>query len=67
MPAAQYPAELWPSLPRLPLRNTREIARADLVAAITDPKRVNLDLFIDSWFMPYTQAGLRARVAKLGK
>lgn len=54
-------------LPRLPLRNTREIARADLVAAITDPKRVNLDLFIDSWFMPDTQAGLRALVARLGK
>jgi enoyl-CoA hydratase/carnithine racemase len=54
-------------LPRMPLQHTREIARADLVAAITDPKRVNLDLFIDSWFMPDTQAGLRALVAKLGK
>lgn len=54
-------------LPRMPLQNTREIARADLVAAIADPKRVNLDLFIDSWFLPDTQAGLRELVARLGK
>lgn len=54
-------------LPQAPLRATREIARADLIAAITDPKRINLDLFIDCWFMPDTQAGLRAMLARIGK
>jgi len=54
-------------LPGLPLRATREIARADLIAAITDSKRINLDRFIDYWFMPDTQAGLRAMLARIGK
>jgi len=54
-------------LPRMPLQSTREIARADLVAAITDQRRINLDLFLDYWFTPDTQAGLRALVARLGK
>ena len=54
-------------LPQMPLHATREIARADLIAAITDPKRINLDLFIDYWFMPDTQAGLRAMLARIGK
>lgn len=54
-------------LPSAPLRHTREIARADLVSAITDPQRINLELFINCWFMPDTQAGLRAMLARIGK
>lgn len=53
-------------LPREPVRRTRAIARADLVAALS-PERIELDRFIDAWTDPDTQAGLRALVARLGK
>jgi enoyl-CoA hydratase/carnithine racemase len=53
-------------LPSQPMLQTRAIARADLVDAL-QPARIGLDVFIDSWFSPDTQAGLRALVAKLGK
>jgi hypothetical protein len=45
---------------------TRQIARADLVAALA-PERIGLDRFVDAWFAPDTQSALRALVAKLGK
>lgn len=54
------------ALPRQPMLQTRALARADLVAAL-QPERIGLDGFIDAWFSPDTQAGLRALVAKLGK
>jgi enoyl-CoA hydratase/carnithine racemase len=54
------------ALPRQPMLQTRALARADLVAAL-EPERIGLDRFIDAWFSPDTQAGLRALVAKLGK
>jgi enoyl-CoA hydratase/carnithine racemase len=44
---------------------TREIARADLRQALTDPQRIRLDHFLDAWFEPETQAVLRAVVARL--
>lgn len=53
-------------LPRTPMLRTREIARADLVAALA-PERIGLAGFIEAWSDPDTQAGLRALVAKLGK
>lgn len=43
----------------------REIARADLRQAMTDPQRIRLDHFLDAWFEPETQAVLRAVVARL--
>jgi enoyl-CoA hydratase/carnithine racemase len=54
------------ALPREPMLTTRRIARVDLVAAM-QPERIQLPRFIDAWFAPDTQAGLRALVAKLGK
>ncbi|HVR80630.1 MAG TPA: enoyl-CoA hydratase/isomerase family protein [Luteimonas sp.] len=54
------------ALPRQPMLQTRAIARADLMDAL-QPERIQLDRFIDGWFAPDTQAGLRALVAKLGK
>ncbi len=54
------------ALPREPMLMTRRIARADLVAAL-EPERIGLQHFVDAWFAPDTQAGLRALVAKLGK
>jgi enoyl-CoA hydratase/carnithine racemase len=54
------------ALPRQPVLDTRAIARADLVAALA-PGRIQLDVFIDAWSTPDTQAGLRALVARLGK
>ena len=53
-------------LPRTPMLQTRDIARADLVAALA-PERIRLETFLDAWSAPDTQAGLRALVAKLGK
>ena len=54
------------ALPRQPMLVTRQIARADLVAALA-PDRIGLDRFVDAWFAPDTQAALRALMAKLGK
>jgi len=53
------------SLPASAMRGTRAIARADLVAAIDDPQRLDLGGFLDSWFNEETQAVLRALVARL--
>lgn len=63
--AREWLAELL-SLPGRPMLATREIARADVVAAL-QPERIELDRFIASWDQPDTQAALRALVAKLGK
>ncbi|MEO6263395.1 MAG: enoyl-CoA hydratase/isomerase family protein [Luteimonas sp.] len=54
------------ALPRQPMLATRQIARADLVAAL-QPERIQLPRFVDAWFTPDTQAGLRALVTRLGK
>lgn len=53
-------------LPRQPVLHTRAIAREDVVAALA-PERIRLDLFLDAWFAPDTQAGLQSLVARLGK
>ena len=53
-------------LPRKPMLRTREIARADLVAAL-QPERIQLEYFLDAWLEPDTQAGLRAMLARIGK
>lgn len=54
------------ALPRDAMLQTRQIARADLQAAL-EPQHIALDRFIDAWSAPQTQAALRALVAKLGK
>jgi len=54
------------ALPRQPMLQTRAMSRADIVAAL-QPEQIQLPRFIDGWFAPDTQAGLRALVAKLGK
>ena len=48
------------------MRQTRAIARADLVAAL-QPEQIQLPRFIDAWYDPATQAALQALVARLGK
>lgn len=53
-------------LPRAPMLQTRALARADLVQAL-DPESLHLDRFVDGWYEPDTQAGLRALLARLGK
>jgi enoyl-CoA hydratase/carnithine racemase len=53
-------------LPRAAMLGTRAIARADLVAALSDA-RIDLDACVDAWDEPGTQAALRALVARLGK
>ena len=54
------------ALPRAPMLVTRALARADLVQAL-EPENLDLDHFVDGWYEPDTQAGLRALLAKLGK
>jgi enoyl-CoA hydratase/carnithine racemase len=54
------------ALPRKPMLRTREIARADLVAAL-QPERIELEHFLDAWMEPDTQAGLRVMLARIGK
>lgn len=54
------------ALPRMPVLQTRAIARADLLAAL-EPERIQLDRLVEAWTHPDTQAGLKALVARLGK
>jgi enoyl-CoA hydratase/carnithine racemase len=53
-------------LPRAPMLQTRALARADLVHAL-DPEHLHLDRFVEGWYEPDTQAGLRALLARLGR
>lgn len=53
-------------LPRQPMLDTRELARADVVAAL-QPERVDLQRFVRAWYDADTQAGLHALMAKIGK
>jgi Delta3-Delta2-enoyl-CoA isomerase len=53
------------ALPRSAMLRTRQLSRADLVAAIDDPAKLRLDEFLDAWFADETQAVLHALVARL--
>jgi enoyl-CoA hydratase/carnithine racemase len=53
-------------LPRVPMLETRRIARADTVACLHE-SRIDLPRFIAGWMQPDTQAGLRAMLARIGK
>lgn len=55
------------ALPRAAMNATRAISRRDLVDAVADPVRLDLDRFLDEWHSAPTQAVLRALVARLGK
>lgn len=54
------------ALPETAMRQTRSIARRDVVEAL-QPERIELDVFLDAWFEPGTQQALQALVARLGK
>ncbi len=53
-------------LPQPVMRQTRAIARADVVEAM-QPEQIQLPRFIAAWSDPATQAALHALVARLGK
>lgn len=53
------------ALPPEAMLATRAIARADLVAAYSDPGALPVDSFVDSFFNPQTQAVLKELVARL--
>lgn len=53
-------------LPQPVMRQTRAIARADVIAAM-QPEHIQLPRFIAAWSDPATQAALHALVARLGK
>ncbi|HEV2607283.1 MAG TPA: hypothetical protein VGT79_04790 [Xanthomonadaceae bacterium] len=52
---------------RRPRARRRLRARAGLLEAPTDPKRIDLDRFLDAWNEPDTQNALQALVARLKK
>jgi len=54
-------------LPRAPLLATRRIARADVHQALAGFSDADLDVFVDGWFAPQTQAALQALVTRLKK
>jgi len=54
-------------LPSVPMLETRALARADLVAAMSDPARIDLPRFFQRWHDPDTQAALQALMARLRK
>ncbi|MCB1568355.1 MAG: enoyl-CoA hydratase/isomerase family protein [Xanthomonadales bacterium] len=55
------------ALPQEAQRETRRLARRDLLDAIDDPARMDLPRFLAAWQTPETQAVLRAVLARLGK
>ena len=55
------------ALPQQAQRETRRIARRDLLESIDDPARMDLPKFLEAWQTPETQAVLRTVLAKLGK
>lgn len=60
-------AERMVSLPQGAMRETRRIARADLVAQFDGLGEAEVDAAVARWFTDETQAALRALVARLGK
>jgi enoyl-CoA hydratase/carnithine racemase len=58
-------AERMASLPRSAMRETRRIARADLVAQLDQIRESALDEAVARWFSDDTQRTLRALVARL--
>lgn len=53
------------ALPRQAMLHTRAIARDDLVQAVSDPNRLDLDRFLDDWMGEETQTVLKGLVARL--
>lgn len=64
-PRAQAWLQTLFALPQHAVRATRDVARADLVAAMTDPAGTAVEPFVDAWFAEPTQAALKAMVARL--
>ncbi|MBS7458910.1 enoyl-CoA hydratase/isomerase family protein [Coralloluteibacterium stylophorae] len=64
-PRAQAWLQALSALPQHAVRATREVARADLVATMTDPVGTAVEPFVDVWFAEPTQAALQAMVARL--
>ena len=58
-------AHEWIELPEHAARETRRLARADLVAALCDPEKLPVATFVADWFLPEVQARLHAVVEQL--
>lgn len=63
--AREWLAQLL-KLPQPVMRQTRAIARADVIAAM-QPEQIQLPRFVAAWSDPATQAALQALIARLGK
>jgi len=55
------------ALPGYAMHETRRLARADLVEAIRDPRKMDISAFIDAWKRKDTQAALHVAVARFTK
>ncbi len=64
--AVQWLSELL-ALPARAMLSTRALARADLVAAFADTEAQSLEVLLDGFFHPETQAVLQQLVARLKK
>lgn len=53
------------AVPQHAMLKTRQIARADLVAAMGDPNKLDLSAFVTDWFNDETQRVLHGLVARL--
>lgn len=67
VPRALAWAERLASLPRQAMRETRRLARADLVAQFDRLDEADFDRVTERWFSEETQATMRALVARLTK
>ncbi len=52
------------ALPGYAMRETRRLARADLIEVVHDPRKMDISAFIAIWNREDTQAALRAAVAR---
>ena len=55
------------ALPGYAMRETRRLARADLVEVVRDSRKMDISAFIAAWKREDTQAALRAAVARFKK
>jgi Delta3-Delta2-enoyl-CoA isomerase len=67
VPRALAWAERLTALPRQAMRDTRRLARADLVTQFDSLSDADFDRVTERWFSEETQATMRALVARLGK
>lgn len=65
VPSAITWLETLLAAPRAAMLGTRALARSDLARCYANPEQLPVELFLNAWFAPATQATLQALVARL--